>query len=194
MHIKQIDETVVKKIGEGCEKAFSMLYQAYYVYLNAICFYYLNDENASREVVNDVFLNVWQRRKNLSFPIHSYLLRSVQNGAVDYLRTRQSTRRKLEGHREQFLLSYEENYIRATPEPLQYVELRDVEEKIKKTVEQMPPRCREIFESWLYTGKSAEEIAGSMGITVSTVRVQLKSALDKLRTQLGHLLFLIFFV
>ena len=194
MHIKQIDESVVKEISEGCEKAFSMLYQAYYVYLTAICFYYLNDENAAREVVNDVFLNVWQRRKNLSFPIRSYLIRAAQNGSIDYLRTRQSTRRKMEGHREQFLLSYQENYIRAPPEPLQYVELRDVEEKIRTTVGQLPPRCREIFESWLYAGKSVEEIAGSMNITVSTVRVQLKSALDRLRTQLGHLFFLIFFV
>lgn len=192
MRIEQIDETVVDNINVGNEKAFSTLYQAYYVYLCAVAFYYTNDENASCEVVNDVFLQVWNKRGSLTFPIHSYLVKAVQNGAIDCLRSQQSLRQALEGHKEHLIQSYQENYIRSTPQPLQYVELRQAEEEIKKAINQLPPRCKEIFITYFYENKSAEEIADCMNIKISTVRVQLKNAFDRLRELLGHLLFFFF--
>lgn len=192
MQIERIDEAVVNKINVGDEKAFSMLYQAYYVYLCAVAFSYTNDENASYEVVNDVFLQVWNKRGSLTFPIHSYLVKAVQNGSIDCLRSQQSFRQALEGHKEQFIRSYQENYICSTPQPLQYVELRQAEEEIEKAINQLPPRCREIFVAYFYESKSAEVIAEGMNIKISTVRVQLKNAFDRLRELLGHLLFFFF--
>ncbi|MDR0575143.1 MAG: RNA polymerase sigma-70 factor [Tannerella sp.] len=193
MQIERIDKHIIEKINEGDEISFKKLYDAYYVYLKTVAFYYINDEDASCEVVNDVFLQVWNKRGSLVFPIKSYLFKTVQNCSIDYLRARQSLRRALESHREQFILSYQENYIRATPQPLEYVELRQAEEEIKKAIDQLPPRCREIFTIYFYEGKSAEEIAECMDITISTVRVQLKNAFDRLRELLKHLL-LIFFL
>lgn len=190
--MERINETVIDKINVGDERAFSMLYEAYYVYLRTVAFYYMNDENASHEVVNDVFLQVWNKRGSLTFPIHSYLVKAVQNGSIDCLRSQQSLRHALEGHKEQFIQSYQENYILSTPQPLQYVELRQAEEEIEKAIYQLPPRCREIFIAYFSENKSAEEIAEGMNIKISTVRVQLKNAFDRLRELLGHLLFFFF--
>jgi len=190
MQTEQINEGIIKRINVGDEKAFSGLYEAYYVYLNTIAFYYLNDENVSREVVNDVFLQVWNKRGGLTFPIRSYLVKAVQNGCIDYLRAQQSHRRILEDHRSQLTLSYQESYIRLTPQPLQYVELRQAEEEIKKSLAQLPPKCRDIFTAYFYEGKSVEEIAEERGVKVSTVRVQLKNSFDRLKKLLEHLLFL----
>ncbi|MDR1555821.1 MAG: RNA polymerase sigma-70 factor [Tannerellaceae bacterium] len=192
MQVKQIGETIVKQINAGDEKAFSEFYKAYYVYLNAVAFYYINDENTCREIVNDVFLHVWDKRGALIYPIHSYLIRAVQNGCIDYLRTQRSLQRALESHKEQLTLSYQENYIRSTPQPLQYVELRQAEEEIKKALAQLPPRCQQIFVAYFYEGKSAEAIAEDMNIKISTIRVQLKNASDRLQKLLEHLLFLFF--
>ncbi|MDR1201823.1 MAG: RNA polymerase sigma-70 factor [Tannerellaceae bacterium] len=193
MQIEQIDKHIIEKINEGDEKTFAKLYEAYYVYLNTIAFFYINDESVSREVVNDVFLKVWNKRGSLAFPINSYLIKAVQNSSIDYLRTQQSLHRTLNNHKEQFILFYQESYIHSTPQPLEYVELRQAEEEIEKAIDQLPPRCREIFIIYFYEGKSVEEIAEGMDIKISTVRVQLKNAFDRLRELLEHLL-LIFFL
>jgi RNA polymerase sigma-70 factor (family 1) len=192
MHANQIDESVINKINEGDEKALAKLYHAYYTYLNALAFYYINNENASRELVNDVFLHVWNKRGILTYPIHSYLTKAIHNSCIDYIRTQQSRHRVLENHKKQLTISYHESYIRSTPQPLQYVELRQTEEEIQKALAQLPTKCQQIFTAYFYKAKSVEQIAEDMQIKVSTVRVQLKNSFDRLKKLLDHLLFLFF--
>jgi len=188
MQREQIDKSIIEKINTGDEKAFSKFYEAYYISLNAQAFYYINNEGASREIVNDVFLHIWNKREALTYPVHGYLMKAVQNGCIDYIRSQYTRYRALENHKEQITLSYHESYIRSTPQPLQYVELHETEEEIKKALAQLPIRCRQIFEAYFYEGKSAEEIAEELDIKISTVRVQLKNAFDRLKELLKHLL------
>ena len=83
-------------------------------------------------------------------------------------------------------------YIQSTPVPLQYVEMRQTEEEIRLAVNQLPSKCRIVFEEYFYAGKTVDVIADNMGLTVSTVRVQLKNATDRLKQTLKHLL--LFFI
>ena len=80
MSIKKIDEDVVRKLAKGDQKAFSLLYDCYYTYLNTVALCYVINRDAANEVVNDVFVNVWHKRSTLVYPIHSYLVQSVKNG------------------------------------------------------------------------------------------------------------------
>lgn len=193
MNIDRIDENLIIQINNGSEQAFSELYKAYYVYLNTVAVYYLYDRNVSAEVVDDVFLNIWSKRRTLAFPVHSYLIRAVQNGCLNYIRSQQSMQAVLDEHKEQICAFLEDNIV-STPVPLQYVEFKETEAEIKETISSLPPKCRSVFESYFYEGKSAEEIAKEMNLTVSTVRVQIKNALDRLKMALKHLLFILFFI
>ena len=56
---------------------------------------------------------------------------------------------------------------------------------IMKKVEELPAKCRAIFKASLYEGKTYSEIAEEQNINVTTVRVQMKIALTKLRESLG---------
>ena len=188
--VNQIDTFLIERIRGGSEKAFSELFNAYYSYLNTVAMYYLLDKEACAEIVDDVFMNVWHKRESLSFPIHYYLVRSVQNGCLNYIRSRKALQNALDEHKER-ILAFQENYIQSTPLPLQEVELRQAEEEIRRAVDQLPPKCKAIFEEYFYAGKSADMIADSMGLSISTIRVQLKNATDRLRPALKHLLFLI---
>lgn len=193
MNISQVDEKLIAQINEGDEQAFSLLYKAYYTYLNTIAIYYLFDKNVGLEVVDDVFLNIWYKRKTLAYPVHSYLIRAVQNGCLNYIRM-QGTRQSVLDEHQDMIMAFQEDNIHSTPVPLQYLELKDTETKIKEEIKQLPPKCRQVFEAHFYAGLSAEEIAVQMGLTVSTVRVQIKNAMDKLKQTLSHLLFFFFFV
>ncbi|GHT70799.1 DNA-directed RNA polymerase sigma-70 factor [Bacteroidia bacterium] len=192
MRNEQVDKVLIKLINSGNETAFSILYEAYYIYLNAIAFYYLNDKEVSKEIVNDVFLKVWKKRETLIYPVHSYLVKVVQNSCIDFIRIQQSQERAYGSHREQLTRSYREEYISSTPPPLEYVEFQETEEEIRKAISQLTPRCQQIFKAYFDDGKSIEEIAVDLNITVSTVRVQMKNSYDKLRILLKHLLFSFF--
>lgn len=192
MNINHINKEVIEQIRNGSEKAFSGLYSAYYSYLNAVALCYLLDKNCSAEIVDDVFVNIWNKRETLSYPIHYYLVRSVQNGCLNYIRMQRAQQNILDEHKDQ-MLAFQENYIQSTPVPLQYVEMRQTEEEIRSAVNQLPLKCRQVFEEYFYAGKEIDVIAKDMGLTVSTVRVQLKNATDRLKSALKHLLFLFFY-
>ena len=188
-----VDKAIVQQVNKGSEQAFAELYKAYYAYLNAVAIYYLQDKEVAQEVVDDVFLNVWEKRDNLVFPIHYYLVRSVQNGCLNYIRSQRALQTALDGHRDEVLFFLEE-HILSTSTPLEDVELKETEAEIRRVVDNLPVKMRAVFEAYFYDGKSAEEIAEEMNLSVNTIRVQIKNALDKLKQSLKHLLFIIFFI
>jgi len=187
MSIKKIDENVIWGIARGEEKAFSLLYDCYYTYLNTVALCYIFNKDVANEIVNDVFINVWHKRHTLTYPIHSYLIQSVKNGCLNYIRAQKTNERVLSEHKKQ-LLDFQEEYILSNPTPLQYVETQEIEAQVRNAIAQLPEKCRNIFEQYLFLGKLPEQIAKEQLITVSTVRVQIKNAMDKLRVSLNHLI------
>lgn len=187
MSIKKIDEDVVRKLAKGDQKAFSLLYDCYYTYLNTVALCYVINRDAANEVVNDVFVNVWHKRSTLVYPIHSYLVQSVKNGCLNYIRSQKTLERVL-GEHTKLMLDFQEEYILSNPTPLQYVETQEIEKEVLKAIDQLPEKCRHIFEQYLFNGKLPDEIAKDLVISVSTVRVQLKNAMDKLKVSLNHLI------
>jgi len=193
MSIKRIDENVIRNIAKGEEKAFSLLYDCYYTYLNTVALCYIVDKAASNEVVNDVFVNVWHKRSTLVYPIHSYLIQSVKNGCLNYIRSQKSLDRVL-GEHTKLILDFQEEYILSNPTPLQYMETQEIEKEVLKAIDLLPEKCKHIFEQYLFNGKLPDEIAKELFISVSTVRVQLKNAMDKLKVSLNHLICLFLLV
>lgn len=177
-------------ISKGEEKAFSLLYDCYYTYLNTVALCYIYNRDVANEIVNDVFINVWHKRNTLRYPIHSYLIQSVKNGCLNYIRSQKTSERVLDEHKKQ-LLDFQEEYILSNPTPLQYVETQEIEKEVLKAITKLPEKCRNIFEQYLFLGKAPEEIAIENFITVSTVRVQIKNAMDKLKLSLNHLICLL---
>lgn len=187
MSIKNINEDVITKISKGKEKAFSLLYDSYYTYLNTVALCYIFNRDVANEIVNDVFINVWHKRTTLTYPIHFYLVQSVKNGCLNHIRSQRTKERVLDEHKRQ-MLDFQEEYILSNPTPLQYVETQEIEKEVRNAIEQLPEKCRIIFEQYLFLGKLPEEIAKEQFITVSTVRVQIKNAMDKLKISLNHLI------
>ena len=85
-----IDKSVIDGINRGDERAFAVLYNNYFTYLCTCAVGYIFDADAAKEIVNDVFVHIWNKQTELEFPIHSYLLRCVQNGCLNYIRSLRS--------------------------------------------------------------------------------------------------------
>ena len=187
---KMIDQAVIDRINQGDVKAFECLYNDYFVYLCANS-YIFNAEEA-QDIVNEVFMKLWYKRGDLFFPIHPYLVRSVQNGCLNYLRSLHSRERVADEYRET-LLEYQEEYCMSECNPLKEMEQADLERQVQTVITSLPDKCRTVFEQYLYSELTPQEIAEKNG---NTVRVHIKNAMDKMKEKLGSrigiLLFFLF--
>jgi len=192
--VQIINQNIINQLNKGDKKAFEQLYSAYYVYLCAVATKYLYKTEIAQEIVNDVFMNVWDKRADIVFPANAYLIRSVQNRCLNYIQRQRIKEVPLSDIQER-LLSIQEQQIEPGTNPLAYLENKEFEEKIYEAVSSLPERCRDIFEQYLYQNKSYNEIAETNQITPSTVRVQIKIGLSKLKDLLGDFypLFLLLF-
>lgn len=186
-----VKKDIIRRINEGDSKAFEQLYSVFYVYLCAVATKYIYDAEAAKEIVNDVFLNIWNNHKSLAYPVNAYLIKAVQNRCLNHLRQKRFQEVSLTEVQEQ-LLSFREQLIEQDSHPLAQLEHKEFEQQIYKAVNTLPEKCRDIFIQHLYHNKSYEEIAKTNQISSSTVRVQIRIGISKLKEQLGNLLSLLF--
>ena len=179
-----VKEDIISRINNGDAKAFEQLYTTFYVYLCAVATKYVYNSEAAREIVNDVFMNIWSSRGQLSFPIHNYLLRSVQNCCLNYIRTLHTRERVLDEYREE-LIAFQEEFCKNDNNPLQLLEIEELKSQVNTVIDSLSVKCRLVFEKYLYEGMSPQEIADEQAISVNTVRVHIKNAMDHIKLQLG---------
>lgn len=189
-----LKEDIINKINQGDAKAFGEFYSAYYVYLCAIATKYVYRPDAAEEIVNDVFLNIWKNRVELTAPVGPYLIRAVKNRCINHLTRQKTTEVSLTDVQEQ-LLAIREEEVGRDEHPLAYLENKEFEALIYEAVKTLPPRCRLVFEQYLYQNMSYEEIARENQIATSTVRVQVKLGLARIKETMGdyYPLFLLLF-
>lgn len=172
--MKNITPDIVNGIAHSDMKCFRSLYDAYYSYLCGLAMSYIHDSEKARELVNDVFVRVWERRTQLKHPPLPYLISGVRNACYNYLRDS----RKVS---EMGLV-----FMERIPDAGLYSEeeVEDIVMSISELLAVLPKRCREVFSLHFSEGLDTDEIAARLGIAPSTVRVQLKIALDKIRENL----------
>lgn len=184
MSLVRINEQTVADINAGKESAFSALYDSYYSYLCVYATTYIFDTDEAKEIVNDVFMNVWNSRGRLNFPIHNYLLRSVQNRCLNHIRTLHTRERVLDEYREE-LLAFQEEFCATDDNPLQLLEMEELKRQVGTVIDSLPAKCSLVFKKYLYEGMSPQEIAAEQVMSVNTVRVHIKHAMDSIKLQLG---------
>ena len=85
--------------------------------------------------------------------------------------------------RELFLFASQRCLVEETP--LEVLSAKEIEMRIRQVVNTLPDRCRQVFERYFYVGESADVIAAKMNISQSTVRVHIKMALDRIKSEIG---------
>mgnify|MGYP003189836467 CR=1 FL=1 len=69
MATTKIDESIIIGINQGKQEAFATLYDSYFSYLCMYATTYIFYPDEAKEIVNDVFLNIWYKKERLVFPI-----------------------------------------------------------------------------------------------------------------------------
>lgn len=169
--MQKVTPAITEGIVNSDLKSFRSLYDAYYAYLCGLAVSYIHDFEKARELVNDVFLRVWERRAQLKHPPLPYLISGVRNACYNYLRdTKKASEMTL------VLMEHMPDVELYNEE-----EVEDMVLMIAEISARLPKRCSEVFNLHFNEGLETEKIAERLGISQSTVRVQLKIALDKIR-------------
>lgn len=179
--MKNGEDAFLARINAGERRAFHELFGEYYRSLVVFAMRYVGAKEDAEDVVQDLFVSIWEKgEKFLSVrSLHTFLYNSVRNTCLNLLK-----HRKVEEKYLNYSMMFEE-----FSEDNDYEVLEDeLYRRLFQVIEELPPRCREVFMLHL-EGRKNEEIAGLLEISLLTVKTQKKKALRYIRERLGAIMF-----
>lgn len=183
-------EACLKQIArDDCSDSFRIVYNHYYNRLFRQALYYLNNNpDHAREVVSDVFIALWQSRKALEQVKNpdGYLFIALKHAAARYIE------KNYKQYQELLTENLPDIQIQTDEGDSELID-RELKEKYREALDNLPPRCAEVFRLVREERKKYAEVAGLLGISVKTVDNQMNKAVKLLYAQLKENLFFIFF-
>jgi RNA polymerase sigma-70 factor (ECF subfamily) len=173
------DQQLLDLIRTGDRGAFTELYNRYWDKTYAVALHRLDDEHEAEEVVQEVFLSIWQRRATLQLThtVATYLSVAVKYKVINHLAKQH--RRQLQNDE---LTTTSPNVADSTADWLHEKELRQL---LEKSISQLPEKCRIVFLLSRDENKTYAEIAAELNISQKTVEAHMSKALRELRETLG---------
>ncbi len=182
------DTALFEKIKKGDLRAYESIFHKYYGYLCLYANQILSDTESAEEIVQDFFVDLWDKREKLSVEtsLKNYFSRSVKNRCINHIQ-----HNKIKAKYAQKVMSelqnndnYEDNYV-------EY----DLLEKIEESIQLLPEKRREIFQLSRNEGLKYREIAEKLNISIKTVETQMSLAIKTLRDKLKkYIPFIILFL
>lgn len=165
-------------LKQNDNKAFESLFKKYFKALTVFANQMLNDLDESQDLVQDVFIKLYEKRASLEIhtSLKAFLYQSVRNKCLDKIRS--SATRQF--HHEEILHTTKEDAIDNSDQVLKI----ELEEKIHHAISQLPDQCQLIFRMSRLEGKKNLEIAEVLNISKRTVETQISNALKKLRVDI----------
>ncbi len=181
--LSQTDSVLITRVRSGDEQAFQALFDVYYAGLCAFAATYINVEEIAEEVVQDVLLDVWERRARwvVSSSIKAYLYGAVRNKALDVLRR---VRREDQLASQVITGEWPLGVGSARGSQLDQIMTAEVWTAIRGAIDGMPEKRRTVFLLRWDHGMSYAEIAAATGTSIQAVERQLVRALHSLRDAL----------
>ena len=169
-------------------KAYEEIYQKYASRMLTYALQILKEKEVCEDIVQNIFIDFWSKREtNTVENLEGYLFRAVKFQIFKYFRDTKFSDEDLTRL----------NLVEVSVSASKILEYQDLELAIKNSVDQLPSRCKEIFELSRFEHKTNQEIADLLGVSLQAVKNQISKALSAIRTDLKKeehiLLFLIFF-
>lgn len=170
-------------IRDGIEDLsdFNNLYKKYYAFLCLLAEHIVGNKSDAEEIVSDVFVRLWNCRENIIFTssVKGYLVKSVHNTALNHIEKYKNDRMTESiNNVDHQLLAWGSDY------PLGHIYEEELLSLLNDGIKTLPCACREIFLLSRNENMKYSEIAEKLGISINTVKTQIKVALGYLRVHL----------
>jgi len=182
------DKELIEKLRLGDVESFDQVYQKYAGKLYAFSLKYLKSKEEAEELVQSVFLKVWENQKNLKkdTSFKSYLFTIAYNEICNLFRRRK--------YLHNFISRNMSENSESSGETEDQIDFKFVLEEIAQIIDKLPEKQKAIFLKSRQDGKSTKEIADELGLSPGTVDNYISEALKFIRTNLKdkHLSVLLF--
>ncbi len=169
---------ILQRLRASDREALRLLFQEYYGEVCKAVFRYVKNKATVEDLAQDVFMKLWEKRETISInsSIGAYLYRMGINEAISFLRKQQRQLKK-----EASPLAFVDTSTPSVEDQYLHTEL---DQRIVKAIDALPPRCQLIFKLSRFEDLSYREIAKKLDLSIKTVENQMGKALRVLRERL----------
>ncbi len=176
------ERELLLKIADGDQRAFGILFEEHQQLIFNIALKLTRSRSRSKEVVQDVFLKIWNKRTELLDidNFGAYINRVARNKSIDALRViaREALR----------TVELQEAHLETgDTQTEKTLEFQETTALIKEALASLTPQQRRAYQLCHEMGLKYEEAATEMGISPGTVQTHMKLALRNIRKYLNHL-------
>ena len=169
---------IIEGLRSGRESAYRQLFEQYYQRLVVFANRYLEDLESARDVVQDLFVDLYDSRQSISIEtsLKSYLYSAVKNRCLNQVKHEQVK----EKHR-----NMSRSEVNAPDPNLEEImDAVELKARVYEIVSKLPEKCRQIYIMSRVDGKRNREIADELNLSVRTVETQISKALKFLKNSL----------
>ena len=155
---------------------FEKLYKRFQPSLVSYAYYITKNNEESVELVNDVFLSVWDKRNRLKFDesLKTYLYTAVKNRSINYIKKQ----KLIKSYDDQLEMFSEFEADQSLLEKEHYVIVQQI-------MNDLPAKCKQVFAMSRIDQLSNKEIASLLDISIKTVEAQITKALKIFKKKLS---------
>lgn len=191
MNLAEEKEWLIALI-QGDKKAFELFYGFYRPQLYGYVFKLVRSHEVSQEIFQDIFIRLWKQREQIDpeQSIRSYLYTIAQNLVYDYYKKVASDRNKLETFKLYYATASENNIE-------ELLAFKEVREHLDTILAIIPEKCRQVYVLCKLEGRSYQEVANLLNISISTVNNHIVKASSIIKNNWKSdvlYLFLFFFI
>ncbi|RAI91516.1 RNA polymerase sigma-70 factor [Algoriphagus yeomjeoni] len=167
------------------EQSFEGVFKSYFKALHAYALAIIKDSEEAEEVVQSVFLKLWEKRETIEInsSLKAYLYRAVYHDSLNHIK-HQQVKRKHWDH-----AHYE--MTQGKPEEIgEQIKGQENElyERFQLAMEKLPEKCRMVFNLSRFEELKYQQIADRLEISIKTVEAHMGKALKTLRVELAEFL------
>lgn len=157
------------RFAKGNKQSFVYLHERYQSKVYYYCLKFVGKQEIAEEITSDVFVKLWQKREEVKTdtPIGGLLMKITRDYSLSYLRqvAKNTDRRK----------AFIDNYFQNLSSPVEeQIYLKEGLAIADQAIENLPPKCRQIFRLRYLDGLSLKQIAEELHISTNTVQNHLQ--------------------
>ena len=181
---ENIDHELLRLVKNNDEEYLKEIFRLYYSGLCAYATTFVKVPDLAEEIVQETFIKLWESRafNNVESSIKAYIFRSVHNNCINYLKNSEVLRRQSKLMAEEILYHNEVALRNFSPAIIDDLISEELEIRLNDVLSGLPQQARKIFMMSRFDQLSYQEISDSLGISVNTVKTQMKRVLSKLRS------------
>lgn len=175
---KPSEKDIILKLKRSDQKSLTVLYEKYAKQVFSLAIYILKDQGWSEDVVQEVFIHLWDGRESINEEKDIWLLLYIITKQKSLTKLRTMMRYEIHKQKHWSLIS---ESCCVVDEEIAFNELKG---SLEKALDKLTPTQKQIFNLSRFEGLSHQEIACKLSISPNTVKNHMVAALKSLRLYL----------